>query len=278
MRTMERTMAGISNSGISTSVTTGYLIFAGLFTIAYALSVSDMTYLVFGILLLFTFALATSVGGQGNTDSDLEAIGWSNKNMGMVIPLGIAGGIAALIIGSLIVQFTTKNSAAIVPDFSASASIIPLFSASVIPSSIALAANIVAQWLIVAPSEEAAYRILAPFAGVAVFKNALIAYVVAAMLWLGTHINAYTVQGTPNSMYLVLAVIAIITTGLFWFTGNAVAGIIAHGVFNTGVIIMTGNIGNAGYFVLLVIAIILVYGYVNNKDKNKSRNKKGGVV
>jgi hypothetical protein len=258
------------------SVTTGYLIFSGLATILYALSISDNTYLVFGILLLFTFALAASVGGKGNTDSDLEAIGWSDKNMDKVIPLGIAGGFLALIVGSFIISLTARNTASTVPDFSAAASILPMYTASIIPPTIAVSVNIMAQWLIVAPSEEAAYRILAPFAGVAVFKNTIIAYVFAAILWLATHINAYTMQGTPRSMYLVLFVIAMITTGLFWYTGNAISGIIAHGVFNTGVIIMAGNAGKPAMIVVFVILAVLSYGWFVGKNR-KQRSGKGVV-
>ncbi len=269
MRTNIREEAG--------SVTTGFLIFSGLITVLYALSVGDNTYLVFGILLLFTFTLAASVGGQGNTDSDLEAIGWSNKNMGTVVPLGIAGGILALIIGSFIISLSAKNTASTVPDFSAVASVFPMYKASIIPASIATAVNIIAQWTIVAPSEEAAYRILAPFAGMAVFKNQIMAYAAATILWLATHINAYTMQGTPSSMYLVLAMIAVITIGLLWWTGSAISGIIAHAVFNSGVILMAGNAGQAAYFVVLVILAILVYGWLTGMEKSRN-SRRGGVV
>lgn len=261
----------------SGSFTTGFLLFSGLFTILYSLSVGDNTYLVFGLLLIFTFALAASVGGRGNADSDLESIGWSNKNMAAVVPLGIAGGVIALIVGSLIINLSSKSTASIVPDFSAMASVLPMYSASVIPPTIAVAANIAAQWLIVAPSEEAAYRILAPFAMVSMFKNTIIAYFLAAILWMATHVNAYTVQGTPHAMYLVLFVIAIITTLLFWFTGSAISGIIAHGVFNTYVVLAGAeNIGTAAYIVVLVILAILFFAWINGKEKVKGA--RGGVV
>lgn len=258
--------------------TTGFLIFSGLFTVLYSLSVGDNTYLVFGILLLFTFVLAASIGGKGDTDSDLEAIGWSNKNMGVVVPLGIAGGIVALVVGSLIINLSSKGAvASTVPDFSAMVSVLPMYTASVIPPAVAVSANIIAQWLIVAPSEEAAYRILAPFAAVSMLKNVVIAYFVAAILWMATHVNAYTLQGTPNAMYLVLFVIAIITTGLLWLTGNVISGIIAHGVFNTGVILIgAGNVDTTAYLVVFIILGILMYGWLAGREQ--TRSSKGGVV
>src|SRR5659263_46700 len=205
------------------TATTGFLILSSLSIVILTLMFKDPLYIVFAIPIIMVFALAASVGGKGSSDSDLAAIGLSNKHMNVAVPIGILGGIVAVFLAGIITSFTAQ-SAAIVPDFSS----VTLLSVSIISPSVAMSVNIIAQWLVVAPSEEAGYRILAPYAGQAIFKNLGFAWIFASLLWLATHVPTFIAQGVPNSMYLVLLMISTITIGLLWYTGNIISTIITH--------------------------------------------------
>ncbi|CAG0948617.1 MAG: CPBP family intramembrane metalloprotease [Candidatus Methanoperedens sp.] len=247
----------------SSTSTTGYLILSSLFIVILTLMFKDPLYIVFGIPIIMVFALAASVGGKGSSDEDLAAIGWSNKHMDTVIPIGILGGIVAVFLAGLITSFT-QQSAAIVPDFSSSATIL---SASVITPSIAMSVNIISQWLVVAPSEEAGYRILAPYAANSIFKNLGFAWIFATLLWVATHIPTFIAQGVPNSMYLVLIMIATITIGLLWYTGNIMSTIIVHGVYNTGVLLLSNKVDSLTFYIVAIIIMILFIAYYSSSKK-----------
>jgi len=258
-----------SDSG---SATTGYLILSGLTVVLFALAFKEPMYIIFAIPLAFIFTLGASVdkSGKGSVDDDLEAVGWSDKGMNLAIPLGIIGGMAALFIGSIITKFTPETASIMVPDFSGIAA---LSTATVIPPTLALSANIIAQWLCVAPSEEALARVLAPFAFMKIFKNAILAFILAAFFWMFMHAPTYLAQGANQSMYLVLLLLAFITTGLYIFTKNLMSSIVAHGVFNSGVLLSSSNFDSGTMYVVLIIVSVLVYAWLSGVLKSNNKVK-----
>ena len=249
----------------SGSATTGYLILSGLTVVLLTLFFKDPLYLVFAVPLAFVFTLGASVDkGKGSVDDDLEAVGWSDKGMELAIPLGIIGGMAVLFLGSIMTRYTSDTASIFVPDFT---NIAALTTASVIPAQWALSANIIAQWMVVAPAEEAMARILAPFAFMKIFKNTIIAFILAAFLWMGMHIPTYLSQNANQSMYLVLFLLAFVTTTLYIWTGNLISAIIAHSVFNTGVLLSANNFDSGTMYIILIVIAILLYAWVSGALK-----------
>lgn len=244
------------------SATTGYLLFSAMSIITFALALQDPMFLVFAIPIILVFVLAAA-RGRGDVDRDLAGIGWTNRNLEMAVPLGIVGGMAAFVFGGLVVQ-TEGIYASIVPDFSALGKVT---TASVIPPAMATSINILSQWFVVAPSEEVGYRVLAPFAGMAVFKNMVVAYIVGTLMWIMTHVPTFTVQKTPMGMYFVLVLLSIIAIALFVFTGNIMSAIIMHGVFNTGVILSTSGADMMAYYVIFSIALVLSAVWIFGRGK-----------
>ncbi len=251
----------------SGSATTGYLILSGLTVVLFALAFKDPMYLVFGIPLAFIFTLGASSdkSGKGSVDEDLEAVGWSEKGMELAIPLGIIGGMAVLFLGGIMTRYTADTASILVPDFSG---IAKLTTATVIPASLALSVNIASQWLCVAPAEEALARVLAPFAFIKIFKNVIIAFILAAFFWMLMHVPTYIAQGANQSMYLVLLLLAFITTSLYVFTKNLMSAIVAHGTFNTGVLLSASNFDSGTIYVILIIIAILIYAWISGMFKS----------
>ncbi len=255
---------GESDSG---SATTGYLILSGLTVVLFALAFKDPMYIIFAIPLAFIFTLGASADKKGGSvDEDLEAVGWSDKNMGLAIPLGIIGGMAALFFGSVIMKFTPETASILVPDFT---NIAALTTASVIPAQWALSGNIISQFMVVAPAEEALARVLAPFAFMKIFKNMVIAFILAAFFWMLMHVPTYIAQGASQSMYLVLFLLAVITTVLYIITKNLMSSIVAHSIFNSGVLLSSNNFDSGTMYIVLIIAAILIYAWVSGLLKSK---------
>ncbi|MDD5453914.1 MAG: CPBP family intramembrane metalloprotease [Candidatus Ratteibacteria bacterium] len=253
-----------SDSG---SATTGYLILSGLSVIILALFYKDPLYLVFAIPLVLVFTLAASADktGRGSVDEDLEAVGWSDKGMEIAVPLGIIGGMAALFIGSIITKYTADTASILVPDFTGASS---LSTASVIPPYLSLSVNILSQWLVVSSSEESMARVLAPFAFLKIFKNIFIAYILASAFWILMHIPTYLAQGANQGMYLVLLLLAFVTTLLYIFTKNLMSSIIAHSTFNTGVLLSSNNFDAGTMYVVTLIIAILLYAWISGALKS----------
>ncbi len=242
-------------------VTTAYLIFAALATVTFGLALNDLSFLYFAVLILLAFGLSAT-SDKGSPQKNLESIGWSDRNISQAIPFGIAGGILTVFIGAIVFKLTPQTSSLIAPDFSATAFIVI---GSVIPASYALSFNIIAQWIIVAPGEEAGYRIVAPFAAMSAFGSELIAFGIASVLWIFTHVPAYVSQNAPNSMYLVLAVFSIIAIALIKLTGTVMSAIVAHGTYNTIVLIMASPPDSTTMFVMLAILFALLFIWFRGK-------------
>ncbi len=251
----------------SGSATTGYLILSGLTVVLFALWFKDAMYLVFGIPLAFIFTLGASADktGKGSVDEDLEAVGWSDKGMELAIPFGIIGGMLALFLGSIITRYTPETASMLVPDFTGIAA---LTTASVVPAQWALSANIISQFMVVAPAEEALARVLAVFAFLKIFKNIIIAFILAAFFWLFLHIPTYLAQGASQNMYVVLLILAFVTTVLYLFTHNLMSSIVAHSTFNSGVLLSSSNFDSGTMYVVLIIAAILIYAWISGVLKS----------
>ena len=228
---------------------------SALAVVMFTLAFEDPVYLVFAIPLVLVFTLGAAING-GDVDDDLGAVGWSSQNMELAVPIGIAGGMVALFLGTLIMKFTPENTASIVPDFSAAGF---LATASVIPPVAAIGANIIAQFAVVAPSEEALARVLAPYAGWAIFKSWPIAFIFGAIFWVGLHIPTLIAQGSGSGMYLVLLVLAGVTTGVYIITKNLLAAINTHGTFNVGVIVLGVGINAYAFYAIAAIIAVLAY-------------------
>lgn len=260
-------MVSRKESEESGSATTGYLILSGLTVVLLTLFYKDAIYLVFAIpiVLVFTLAASGDKTGRGSVDDDLEAVGWSDRNLGISIPLGIIGGMAALFFGSIITRFTPETASILVPDFSGLAA---LNTATVIPPYLSLSVNIFSQWAVISPSEESLARILAVYAFLKIFKNVILAFVLASLFWLFLHIPTYITQGASMNMYLVLLLLAVVTTALFVYTKNLLSAITAHGTFNTGVLLSSNNFDSGTMYTILIIVAILLYAWLSGTLKS----------
>jgi hypothetical protein len=264
-------MASRRESG-SGSVTAGYLILSGLTVILFALALKEPMFIVFGIPITLIFALAASEDKRGGgLDEDLEAVGWTDKAMEQAVPFGIIGGMATLVFGGLIINYTPETASILIPDFT---SIAVLTTASVIPPTVAVSANIISQWLVVAPSEESLARVLAPFAGMRIFKNVIIAYIFAAFFWILMHVPTFITQNAKPAMYLVLIILAGITTVLYVYTKNLMSSITAHGTFNTGVVLSSSGFTQATIYVVFIIIAVLLYAWISGVLKSSRRARR----
>lgn len=244
------------------SATAGYLITSAVGVMAFTLAFRDYSFLVFAIPIILVFALGASID-KGGVDEDLEAVGWSEKNIKLAVPIGILSGIVSLFIGSLIMQFTPENIGSIIPDMSSWVG--KLATASVIPPALAVGANIIGQWWIISPSEESLSKILGSYAGMSVFKNIYIAYVFGIFVWIAMHIPTFIIQGTSIAMYGVLVVLGGTTLIAYFMTRNLISAVVGHGVFNTGVILLSENINIVSYYVILIIAVIIAVVWMRGK-------------
>ncbi len=245
----------------SGGVTTAYLLFAVLATVTFGLALSDLSFIYFAILILSAFALSAMVS-TGSAQKKLAGIGWSDQNISMAIPYGVLGGLFTIFIGAFLLRLTPQTSSMIAPDFSATASIV---SGSIIPVSFAVAFNIIGQWLITAPAEEAGYRIVAPFAALSAFGNEFVAFGIATFLWIFTHVPAYVSQNAPQAMYLILVILALVTIFLIKVTGSIMSAIVAHATYNTIVIMMAAP--SDGITIIVILAIFMVLLYIWNRGR-----------
>lgn len=239
----------------SGGITTAYLLFAVLATVTFGLALNDLSFLYFAILILLAFALS-AMADKGSPQKNLETIGWSDRNISQAIPYGIAGGLLTIFIGSYLLRLTPQASSLIAPDFSATASIL---TGVIIPSSYAISFNIIGQWLIVAPAEEAGYRIVAPFAALSALGSEFLAFGIATILWIFSHVPAYVSQNAPNSMYAVLLVLATVTILLIKITGTVMSAIVAHGTYNSIILLMSSPSNTTTLFIMMAIFLILIY-------------------
>lgn len=260
------------------TASTGYLLFCIAFTGLFALAYEDAMFIIFTVFLLLIFIIGASLDA-GKPEKDLELVGWSGRNMELVIPLGIAGGMFSFLLGLVIMRNIEPSSIyqAFVPDLSTTGkAILPttaflgLTSASVIPSILSTSANILSQWFTVAPSEEALSKIIVPWASLSIFKNWVLAYIIGSLFWIIYHIPKFVAQGVDGRMYVVLLLIAAINVALVIFTKNVLTGVISHATFNTDVTIYPG-VNQTAFYVILIILTVLVFIWFWGKKTKQAR-------
>lgn len=260
----------------------GYLILCITITGLFALAYQDAMFIIFAIFLLLIFLIGASIG-IGKPEEDLELVGWSGKNMEFVIPFGIAGGMVSFLIGLYITRNIEPSSMytfplqVFVPDLSTTgAAFTAITAASVIPPIFSTAANILGQWFVIAPSEEALSKVIVPYAGLSITKNWVLAYIFGSLFWVAYHVPKFVAQDTDGRMYLVLLFIALINVILVIFTRNVLAGVISHAVYNTDVTIYPGLNQTAFYTILALLAILMFIWFWSKKPKT-ARGKLSGV-
>ncbi len=248
----------------------GYLVFSFIFSRIFSLYFQDPMYYVFTAFLLMAIVLATAID-VGDINKDLASVGWSSTNITTAIPIGVLGGIIALVLGSFVVDINTMKT--LIPDLT---SIAKFFTkASIISPSMAVSANLFAQWLVITPAEESLKLIIAPYAGMLVFKDKIIAFFIGILLWELMHVPTYIMQGAGTNMYFVLFILGVITAFLYFLTSSILAPLIAHGTFNTAVILSSSQSNVYDTFTILIIVAVLVLVWLKNPQKNtqKTRNK-----
>lgn len=253
-----------SKSSSASNIVIGYLVFSFIFSTMFALYFQDPLFYVFTFFLVMALILATAID-VGDITQDLASVGWSSININFVIPLGVLGGIIALVLGSFVVNINMMN--ALIPDLTSVAKIFT--GASIISPILAVSANLISQWLVIAPAEESLSKIIAPYAGIKVFKDKIFAFFIAILLWIGMHIPTFIMQGVSNNMYFVLFILGVITTVLFFMTNSILTPIIAHGTFNTAVILSSVSSDIYGTLVVIIVALVLVLVWFKNPKKLK---------
>lgn len=263
------------------TASTGYMVFCIVITGLFALAYEEAMFIIFTVFLLLIFIIGASIDA-GKPEKDLELVGWSGRNMELVIPLGIAGGMFSFLIGAVIMRNVEPSSIyqAFIIDLSTTGTVFPklmamlglttIASASIIPSVLSTSANILGQWFTVAPSEEALSKIIVPWASLATFKNWVLAYIIGTLFWIIYHIPKFVTQSVDGRMYIVLLLIAAVNVALVIFTKNVLAGVISHATFNTDVIIYPG-VNQTAFYVILIIMTVLVFIWFWSKKAKTAR-------
>lgn len=251
----------------NTDPLTGITLLTGLAILTFGLFTQDTSILFFAIPIIFALLVANSRGNK-DIDDNIRSIGITGTNIKTAIPIGIAAGLFCFILGNLIIGLTSKVTSSTVPTFA-----IPLSEASFIPAQMFLATNILIQFLIVAPAEELGFRFLSPYIINSFIKSAPIAMLGGTLLWVFTHIPAYTLQSTPLSMYIVLLVIGLIAIGLIYYTQSLITPWIMHGTFNTLVLVIGGVLSVYVYLMLIFIACSLIFLYLSGGGKHGKKTQ-----
>lgn len=244
------------------NVTIGYMIFSLVFSILFAFYFSDPMYFAFALFILTAIILATAID-IGDINKDLASIGWSSTNISTAIPLGILGGIAALILGGFIVSINAMH--VLIPDMTAISRFFT--TANIISPSLAVSANLFAQVFVVVPGEEALKMVIAPYAGLKIFKNKIIAFFIAIILWELYHVPTFIMQNVDSNMYIVLFILGIITVILFFLTQSILSPLIAHGTYNIIIILSSAVTNIYSTLTIASILIILLTVWLKNSQK-----------
>lgn len=239
-------------------------------TLVFTLILQEAFVMIFGIMILGVWVLASSIG-KGSAKEDLESVGVTGQHLTVAIPIGIAVGVLSLIIGSIIMAVDDTASflalsTLIIPSMATAAAV---GVTTVIPMQLALMFEIAAQWLYVAPGEEAGFRVLTVYGLQSIFKNPIIAFFGATLIWAAMHIPLWISTGVPTTMYVVVVIWGIMWAAQFVIIRNYFSNVVSHAVTNTGVLIMRDfdtNVNIYTYitlFAILVICIGLAWWYKN---------------
>ena len=227
-------------------------------TIFFTLLLQDLFVIVFGIMILGVWVLASSVG-KGSAKEDLESVGVTGEHLTVAIPIGIAIGILSLIIGSIIMAVDDTASflalsTLIIPSMATATAI---GTTTVIPMQLALMFEIAAQWLYVAPGEEAGFRVLTVFGLQSIFDNPIIAFFGATLIWAAMHFPLWISTGVPTTMYAVVVIWGIMWAAQFVIIRNYFSNVVSHAVTNTGVLIMRDFETNMNIYTYIILFVIL---------------------
>lgn len=235
-------------------------------TLIFTLLLGDPAILVFGVMILGVWVLAASIG-KGSAKEDLESLGVTGEHLTIAIPIGIAIGVISLIIGSVIMAVDDTASflslsTLIIPSIGTATA---LGTATVIPTQLVLAFQIAAQWLYVAPGEEAGFRVLTVYGLQTIFANPIIAFFGATLIWAAMHIPLWMSMGVSPTMYIVVIIWGIIWAAQFVIMRNYFSCVISHATVNTGVIVMerlespnAEPLGLYTYGILILIMITMI--------------------
>jgi len=233
-------------------------------TVAFALFLEDTNVLIFGVMIIATWVLASSIG-TGSAKEDLEAIGITGEDLPVGIISGLAVAVFSLIIGSIIMGIDSTASftvlaSVVIPSMATAAA---FGAATVVPVYLATTMELASQWLYVAPGEEAGFRVLTVFGLQSIFGNPFIAFGGATLLWAAMHIPVWMSTGVSSTMYIVIVVWGVIWTAQFVIMRNFFSNVVAHAATNTGVIIFkvmdtTGGLGVFVWVLLIILLLVLV--------------------
>jgi hypothetical protein len=247
---------------------TGIILLTGISTVIFGIFTKDLNLLWFSLPIIFSLIIAVS-RSRKDIDDAVASIGITSSNIRTSIPLGVSAGILVYIVGSMLLSFTDKNTASIVPTF-AIASLTPA-NTLVIPASLFLIINVFIQWLVVAPSEELGFRFLAPYAIYSFTKSVPVALILGTFAWIFTHIPTFLIQGASSGMYIVLFILGIVAIALIYFTGDIVSAWISHATFNTLVIISTAVFSTVTLIILVSLLTFLSIFYVTSGGSNAKK-------
>ena len=246
------------------SITTGIMILSLLFVVGYTLFLDDSMYLVFAIPLL-AFITFSALRGGDDIDESLENLGWGDRNIWFALPMGFVGGAVALLIGGIILNVNLVNASLLIPNMKTAGG---LAVASVIPVSIAITADIISQWMVVAPSEEAGFRVLAPYALSSIIPNPIFIFTGSTLMWAAYHYPTWVMSGTNTNMYIIIVVWGMIFAALLLITGNVLSSITAHAVTNSSIIIINNDILGTVQVILGIFMIAIIgFGIWQYKEK-----------
>jgi len=253
----------LPHEGVERSPALGIFILLIIGGIAFTMFQDSIMIIVFPVMLISVLALAAA-RGKGTVEEDLESVGVTGKDMGPAIVIGVIVGIVSLLIGTLIMAIMpgkgsfVELGSIILP---VTATAVALGTASVIPSYLVTSSNILAQWVYVAPGEEAGMRVLAVFGLQSIFGNPIVSFAGATLLWAGLHIPIWMTSGVSEVMYLIIVVWGIIWSIQFVVMRNFFSNVVSHATTNTGVILATaigfGGVDNF-YVIGTIVAIIVV--------------------
>ena len=246
------------------SITTAIMILSLLFVVAYTLFLQDAMFMVFAIPLL-AFVTFSALRGGDDIDESLENLGWGDRNIWFAIPIGFIGGAAALLVGGILLNVNLANASFLIPNMKASGGLVV---ASVIPASIAISADIISQWMVVAPSEEAGFRVLAPYALSSIIPSSIFIFTGSTLMWAAYHYPTWLMSGTNVNMYIIIVAWGMIFAALLLITGNILSSITAHAVTNSSIIIINNNIYGTTEVIIGILIIALVgFGIWQYKEK-----------
>lgn len=247
----------LPHEDVEKSPALGLFILLILGGIGFCIFQDSMSIIVFPIMMIAVLALAAS-RGKGDVEEDLESMGVTGQGMGQSIIVGVILGVVSLLLGSLILavvpgkgSFVELGSILIPATGTAAA----LGVATVVPSYLVTSTNILAQWVYVAPGEEAGMRVLAVFGIHSIFRNVVISFLGATFIWAALHIPLWMTTGVSEVMYLVIVVWGIIWSIQFVIMRNFFSNVVSHATTNTGVILAT-EIGFGGLNNIYVICTV----------------------